>query len=135
VALQKANELAKIKKVNITTEIADLNNYKPKKNYYGGIVSIFGHLKGLGREELHKNLVESMKPNGIFLLEAYSENQLKYQTGGPKDLDMLLTCSKVESEFPELEILLLHEIIREVNEGKYHTGLASVIQFIGKKRA
>ena len=67
--------------------------------------------------------------------EAYSENQLRRDTGGPNDVDMLMTVSKIEHEFPNLEPILLHEIEREVCEGKHHTGLASVVQFIGRKRA
>tara|TARA_R110002167_G_scaffold357620_1_gene573242 strand:+ start:41 stop:286 length:246 start_codon:yes stop_codon:yes gene_type:complete len=78
-------------------------------------------------------LERCLQPNGILLLEAYSVNQLSRNTGGPKDVDMLMTVSKIEREFPNLEPILLHEIEREVCEGKHHTGLASVVQFIGKK--
>lgn len=57
------------------------------------------------------------------------------QQGRTKDVDMLMTVSKIEVEFPNLEPILLHEIEREVCEGKHHTGMASVIQFIGRKPA
>lgn len=46
-----------------------------------------------------------------------------------------MTVSKIEREFPNLEPILLHETEREVCEGKYHTGVASVVQFIGRKPA
>lgn len=31
-------------------------------------------------------------------------------------------------------VFLLREVEREVREGSYHTGLASVVQLIGKRR-
>ncbi|MFO0942671.1 MAG: hypothetical protein U0930_18190 [Pirellulales bacterium] len=67
------------------------------------------------------------------MLEAYSESQLNRNTGGPRDADLLMTVAKIEQELPNLEPLLLRETEREVFEGKHHTGLASVVQFIGRK--
>jgi hypothetical protein len=47
---------------------------------------------------------------------------------------MLMTCAKLEQEFPHCEVILSQEIEREVVEGKFHTGLASVVQFIARKK-
>ena len=71
---------------------------------------------------------------GIVILEAYSENQLSRDTGGPRDIDMLMTTEKVQREFSNLEPILLREVEREVAEGEGHTGMASVVQFIGKRK-
>jgi hypothetical protein len=71
--------------------------------------------------------------DGMLVFESYSEAQLARDTGGPKDLDMLMTPAKVSTEFPNFEPLLLHEVLREVREGTGHTGLASVVPFIGKR--
>jgi hypothetical protein len=46
---------------------------------------------------------------------------------------MLMTVAKIEREFPNLEPLLLRETEREVREGKHHTDIASLVQFIGRK--
>jgi len=46
---------------------------------------------------------------------------------------MLITQAKIEREFPNCEPILLREIEREVSEGMYHTGVASVVQFVGRK--
>lgn len=69
------------------------------------------------------------------LLEAYSESQLTRDTGGPKDVDMLMTVEKLMREFPSLEPILIRELEREVSEGEGHVGLASVVQFIAQKKA
>lgn len=134
VGLAKAQALAHSRGVNIQTEVADLGAYEPPANSYGSVVSISAHLPSTIRNRLYPLVERSLKPGGIVLLEAYSENQLAKETGGPKDLDMLMTCAKVELEFPNCEPILLRELEREVCEGRYHTGMASVVQFIARKK-
>jgi SAM-dependent methyltransferase len=133
VGLAKADKLAASKGVTISTEVADLRDFAPEPNAYGGVVSIFAHLPSSLRTRLYPLLVRSLKPGGILILESYSENQMGRGTGGPSNLDLLMTCKRIEQEFFGLETILLQEIEREVIEGKLHTGVASVIQYIGKK--
>lgn len=133
VGLAKAAKLAADRNVHITTEVADLQDYAPEPNVYGGIVSIYAHLPSSIRTQLSPLLVQAMKPGGILILEAYSENQRGRGTGGPSDPDLLMTCDKIEREWVGLETILLQETEREVLEGKFHSGMASVIQYIGKK--
>ena len=132
-ALSKAQALAKLKSVEIQTEVADLSNFEPEKNSYGSVISISAHLPSVIRNNLYPLVEQCLKPNGILLIEAYSENQLGRNTGGPKDADMLMTIAKLEQEFPNLEPILIRELEREVSEGEGHTGLASVVQFIARK--
>lgn len=134
VGLAKAQTLADSKGVEIQTEVADLGLFEPPANRYGSVISISAHLPSAIRNRLYPLVEQCLKPNGIILLEAYSENQITRHTGGPKDLDMLMTCAKVEQEFPNSEPILLRELEREVCEGKYHTGIASVVQFIARKK-
>lgn len=104
-------------------------------NHYGSAISISAHLPSEVRIRLYPLVEQSLLPGGLFLLEAYSENQLNRSTGGPKDADMLMSVAKIEREFPNLEPLMLRETEREVCEGTHHTGWASVVQFIGRKRS
>ena len=135
VGLAKAQALARSRGVEIQTEVADLGVFEPAANYYGSVVSIFAHLPSAIREKLYPLVERCLKPGGIILLEAYSEDQLARDTGGPKDADMLMTRAKIEREFPNCEPILLRELEREVCEGTYHTGVASVVQFIGRKKS
>ena len=134
-ALAKAQVLAKLKGVEIQTEVADLSNFEPEKNSYGSVISISAHLPSAIRNKLYPLIEQCLKPDGIMLLEAYSERQIVRNTGGPKDLDMLMTVDKLEREFPNLEPILIRELEREVSEGEGHAGLASVVQFIARKKA
>ena len=135
VGLEKAQSLAKDKSVAIETEVADLAHYQPKENHYGSVVSIFAHLPSSIRLRLYPLIEAALKPNGVLLLEAYSENQLVKDTGGPKDIDMLMSVTKLRQEFPNLNPILAQEVEREVCEGEGHTGMASVVQFIARKEA
>lgn len=134
IALAKAQALAKRKNVRIQTEVADLSHFEPEKNSYMSVISISAHLPAIVRNRLYPLVEECLKPDGILLLEAYSERQLDRNTGGPKDADMLMTVEKLEREFPGLEPVLLREVEREISEGKGHSGLASVVQCIARKR-
>ena len=134
VGLSKALKLAESKDVTIHTEVADLTSYVPTANCYGSVVSIFAHLPSEVRRRLYPLIEQSLKPGGTILLEAYAKSQLSRNTGGPKDADMLLTAADIKNEFPDCDVILCQEIEREVVEGTFHTGLASVVQFIGKKR-
>lgn len=133
--LAKARKLADSKGVSITTEVADLATYEPPANYYGSVVSISAHLPSNVRRRLYPLVELSLKPGGIILLEGYSKSQLARNTGGPKDPDMLFTADGIVKEFPNCEIILCQETEREVVEGEFHTGLASVVQFIAKKKS
>jgi cyclopropane fatty-acyl-phospholipid synthase-like methyltransferase len=133
VGLAKAQKLAESKGVSIRTEVADLATYVPPTNHYGSVVSISAHLPSDVRRRLYPLVMQSLKPGGIVLLESYSKSQLSRNTGGPKDLDMLLTAEDIVKEFPDCEVILCQETEREVVEGEFHTGLASVVQFISRK--
>jgi hypothetical protein len=131
--LAKAHKLAEAKGVSIRTEVVDLATYVPPANSFGSVVSISAHLPTLVRRRLYPLIVQCLKPGDIILLEAYAKSQLSRNTGGPRDPDMLLTVEDLSAEFSNFELLLCQEVEREVVEGEYHTGLASVVQFIGRK--
>ena len=132
--LDKANKLASSRDLSIRTEVADLATYEPPENSFGSVISISAHLPSLIRKRLHLLVERCLKPGGIMLLEAYTLAQLARNTGGPKDPDLLMACRELETEFPNFELILSREIEREVIEGKFHTGLASVVQFIARKK-
>lgn len=120
--------------MKIRTILADLNVFVPEENRFGSVVSISAHLPGATRNRLYPLLERSLKSGGVLLLEAYSENQLSRDTGGPKDPDMLMSVEKLRREFPNLEPVLLREVDRVISEGDGHTGMASVVQLIARKK-
>jgi SAM-dependent methyltransferase len=132
VGLQKAQKLAEENGVSIELIQADLAAFDLGENRWDGIVSIFFPLPSALRKELHKKVVAGLKPNGVFLVEAYTPEQLKYGTGGGKS-DSLQTKESLSLELNGLKFRHLIELERDVVEGIYHTGLGAVVQAIATK--
>jgi SAM-dependent methyltransferase len=133
VGLNKAQKLADENGVNITTVHADLAKYELGTEKWDGIVSIFCHLPKKIHEDLHMRVVNALKHQGIFLLEAYRPEQLELGTGGPPVKAMMMTEDDLTDELDGLHFLLIQEIEREVHEGSLHNGLGAVVQLIARR--
>lgn len=132
--LAKARTLAASRNVSFDTEVVDLNDFVPPVGSIQGAISIFAHLPGAARRQLHQRVEQALQPGSIFLLEGYSQAQLPRSTGGPKNPDMLFSLDELFKDFAHSDMLLGQEIEREVLEGRGHTGVASVVQLIMRKR-
>lgn len=132
---KKAERLAEEQGVSIEYYLSDLCAFEFGDAQWDAVVSISAHLPSQVREEVYPKVFAALKPSGVFFLEAYHSRQLEYGTGGPKDVDMLMTLEILHSHFPTLDVQHEAELEREVTEGTFHTGNAFVTQFIGRKRA
>ena len=131
VGLAKAKKLAADRGLTIETVCADLTDYAIEPGAWAGIVSVFCHLPRQIRRPLYAAAVRGLRPGGVLVLEAYTPEQIGRSTGGPKDTDMLPTLAELTEELAGLEFVHAREQDREVREGAYHTGVASVVQIIG----
>jgi SAM-dependent methyltransferase len=131
VGLAKATRLAAERGLTIDTVCADLADFAIEPGAWGGIVSIFCHLPRRVRVPLYAAAVRGLRPGGVLVLEAYTPAQIGRGTGGPRDPDLLVTLDGLLGEFAGLEFVHARELDREVREGAYHTGVASVVQVIG----
>lgn len=87
------------------------------------------------RKKLFNDIKLSLAEDGYFIGEFFSENQLKFNSGGPKDINLLYTIDDFKRGFEGFIIHKLEEIEVELNEGKGHQGTASVIRVIVQKSA
>lgn len=133
VGLAKAQRLAAERGVRIRTQAADLAQFEPQAGHYGSVVMIFAHLPPAVRQRLYPQVERALKPGGLLLLEGYAQAQLGRGTGGPPTPDLLMSAEGIRQEWPGLQIEWLQEVEREVHEGRGHTGLGAVVQFIGRK--
>lgn len=133
VGLDKAKKLAKENGVNIEFIYSDLADYEIGENQWDGIISIFCPLPTSLRKLVYKKVVRGLKPNGVFLLEAYTPKQLEYGTGGGNSVELMQSLDSLSSELRGLNFKHLLELERQVIEGIYHTGIAAVAQVIGTK--
>jgi SAM-dependent methyltransferase len=135
VGLDKGHALADTKGVKVEWICADLADFELGENTWDAVVSIFCPLPPAIRQALYRKVLTALKPGGMFLLEAYTPDQIKHGTGGGKSVELMQTAASLRAELPGLDFVHLVELEREVIEGTFHTGLGAVVQAIGVKPA
>lgn len=131
----KAQQLAAEHNVSIKTVVADLAEFDFEHEAYDVVVSIFCHLPVPLRQQVHNKVVSALKPGGLFLLEAYTPDQLKFKTGGPAVAELTVSLDDLLDEVAGLEVVFAEQLEREVIEGLYHTGMGAVVQLVGRKNS
>jgi SAM-dependent methyltransferase len=135
VGLTKARQLAASKSVPLRTIVADLDGYRFDAARWDGIVSIWCHLPQSVRSAIHRQVIVGLKPGGVLVLEAYTPQQLRHATGGPKDVDLLPTLGELRQDLRGLEFLDATERERVVLEGTGHRGMSAVVQIVARRPA
>lgn len=133
VGLEKLKKLAAENSVTIDTTCANLRHYEMGQNKWDVIVSIWCHLPSELRRIVHARVPEALKPNGYFLLEAYTPDQIGKKTGGPIELDRVMTAGALKVELSGLKVIELKETERQISEGVGHNGMSSVVQMLAQK--
>lgn len=134
VGMQKAQRLAHERGLTLLTQAADLRYFDAERESFDVISSIFVHLPPALRAAVHERVGAWLKPGGVFLLEAYAPDQIGRGTGGPKDPLLLASLEVIVGELLGLEIEHQAALVRNVSEGRFHTGEASVVQVLARKR-
>ena len=133
VGLGKAQRLADQRQVRIECAIVDLAEYELEAQDWDVIVSIFVHLPPPVRHRLHRQVVAGLRPGGLYILEAYRPEQLRYATGGPPVAELMMNLKDLQQELDGLTWLHAAELDREVNEGQLHHGIGAVVQLLAQK--
>ncbi len=129
----KALRLATRENVRIDYRVGDIAQADFPEANFDAIASIFFHLPSELRKTFHQNAYKWLKPGGTFIMEAFTPLQLGHTSGGPKDVDMLMTREIIGAEMQEFHILSVAETETYLSEGKGHEGIANVAQLICKK--
>lgn len=132
--MQKAQRLAQSRGLVLRTQAVDLQDFDAAPNSFDVISSIFVHLPAALRAAVHQRIGTWLKPGGVFLLEAYAPDQIERTTGGPKDSSRLASLDVILGELDGLQIEHQAALVRNVSEGLFHTGEASVVQILATKR-
>lgn len=135
---KKALQLSKKNNVEIDYQVGEINNLNYKPEEFDAIALIYAHFPGNIKSACHKAIEKHLRKGGVIIFEAFSKKHLDYnsknpEVGGPKDLDTLFSIEEIKSDFSNYEIIELSETEVELNEGKFHVGMGSVIRFVGRK--
>ncbi len=131
--MDKAIRLSREKGVRINYTVENVLFHQPKLDYYnlGGV--FFLHMPRQQRRILSVKIWDGLRPGGKMIMEVFSKDQLKFDTGGPRENELLYSEQEIMSDFPCFKFEMLQTIEREIHEGSYHKGRVSVIRFIGVK--
>ena len=131
VGMDKAQALAQSRGVFIETVVSYVEDFELTEGEWQGIISVFFHLPAELRRRVNESVVRGLAPGGILILEAYTPRQIEFGTGGPPELERLISLETLEEELRGLEFLVGRETEREVHEGRMHNGVGSVVQVVG----
>lgn len=134
IGLRKAQRLATQRGLALRTEAIDLQRFEAAPESFDVVSSIFCHLPAPLRASVHERVQTWLRPGGLFILEAYAPDQLQRGTGGPQDPALLAPLDTILAELQGLKIEHEAALVRSVVEGKFHTGEASVLQVLARKR-
>lgn len=135
---KKALRLAELKHGKIQYDIIDVSQYNPSNEEFDVLGLFFAHFPPEIRKSIHQKLLIALKPGGKIILEGFSKEHIHNQAvnpraGGPADLAMLFSEDMIRNDFSSMRVLELQQIERDLEEGLYHQGKASLIQFMGQK--
>ncbi|MFH1051460.1 MAG: class I SAM-dependent methyltransferase [bacterium] len=133
-AREKALLLAQKANVLINYKVQSFEDLEIIPDFYDVAALLFAHIQHGFRNEVHRKVVQSIKSGGVIILEAFSKKQIDFNSGGPKDINMLYSTDELQEDFQDLDIILINEKNLYLNEGSYHVGEACVIELIARKR-
>jgi len=134
VALLKLRQRAKEHYLFIKTRHTLLEYWEPEQRY-DAVICTYLQLPKEQQNMLFEKAVEALLPNGYFIAELFSESQIHFESGGPKNMAFLYDLNDIldiAKTLPCKIIKLTQEIIA-LNEGDRHVGRASVIRIIFQK--
>lgn len=133
-AKRKALSLADKHAVKLHSYIhSDLENFEPEEAYYDAAALIYLHLDADFRSRFHQRIVKALKPGGHLILEAFSTEQIQFQSGGPRNISMLYKLEELAEDFRDLHFLQLENFRDQLSEGTHHIGKAAIIRILAQK--
>jgi SAM-dependent methyltransferase len=136
-AVAKARKLAAQRAVTVHWTEADVDGFAWPADRYDAVVAIFVQFAPPDlRRRLFRTMAGALKPGGRLLLLGYTPAQLKFGTGGPKDVVQLYTPEQLEAELgPWLSIELIDEHEEVLSEGRGHDGHSALVGLVARRTA
>jgi SAM-dependent methyltransferase len=132
IGLKKLKDFADKESVKVLTKCIDLNHWEVTSQY-GAIVASYLHLHKNDHIPLFQKIETALEKEGYFVGEFFSKDQLNFNSGGPKNEDLLYDTSDFENGFPNCKKIQLEKQTVHLDEGYGHQGEASVIRVVLQK--
>ncbi|MBR9843723.1 MAG: class I SAM-dependent methyltransferase [Rhodobacteraceae bacterium] len=135
-AIARAETLAAEKGVTVDFRNADVLTRDWEVDTYDLTAGIFIQFTGPdGRRKIFNGMKQATKPGGLVMLHGYTPEQIAHGTGGPPSAENMYTDVILRAAFVGWDILECRAYEREVQEGRGHSGLSALIDFVARKPA
>lgn len=128
----KALQLAEKNNVSINYTVCSVEDFETDKKY-DCIALVFAHFPKEIRRQFLKRVPDLLNNGGVLIVEAYNKEQIKNNTGGPKNEEMVYDLEEMSNLFSSFQIEISTNKVSEIQEGKYHNGISNVVRFVAKK--
>jgi cyclopropane fatty-acyl-phospholipid synthase-like methyltransferase len=134
VALSKAIALAKEEAAQVQFSLASTDTWNWQSSQYDAIVGIFIQFADpVMRARLFAQMISTLRPGGVLILQGYTPKQLEFKTGGPSILEHLYTEDLICDLISDLEIIDLCVYEKILSEGPKHTGMSALLGLVARK--
>ena len=135
IALTKAKHFAKENQVEIEYSLNNTDEFDWQANTYDAIVAIFIQFADPDmRDRIFKQIQNSLKSDGILILQGYTPKQIEYKTGGPSAIEHLYTEDMIRDYLQDSDILDLSCYDKELSEGARHSGMSALLGLVSRNR-
>lgn len=122
----------------VTATVGDVGAFVQgaEEGAYDLVISIFAHTPVALRQAIHDRVYQLLKPDGFFILEAYTVDNLGRNVGGPQGPETCMSAATVAEELAGMALLRCVELERTCCEGLYHKAdrPAAVVQCLAAKK-
>lgn len=134
IALAKAHHFAADNEVHIQYSLCDTDGFNWQANSYDAVIAIFIQFADPEmRARIFKQVHQTLKPGGVFILQGYTPKQLEYKTGGPSLIEHLYTEEMIRGLSQEFHVLDLQCYEKKLSEGTKHSGISALLGMVAQK--
>ena len=134
VGVAKARKLAAEMSVQVNFTVTPSEAFAWPPQTYDLVAGIFFQFADAAqRAQLFRQMVHTLRPGGLLVLQGYTPKQLDYKTGGPKALSHLYTAALLQQAFAALQMVELRVYEADLNEGARHIGRSALVGMVARK--
>lgn len=134
VGVAKARKLAAQAGVQVHYDVADCESWAWPAEHYDVVAAIFIQFADPEmRTRMFANIVKTLKPGGLLILQGYSPKQIEYKTGGPPQVENLYTEDLLRASFSGLTTIELRMYEEDLAEGPQHHGRSALAGLVARK--
>jgi SAM-dependent methyltransferase len=133
--LEKARELAQVRKVEVNWVLADVTAFQPTPGSYDLVLICYLQLPALERRAVLAHARDALAPGGTLLYVGHDLSNLRHGWGGPQDPSVLGTPAEIVADLHGFDIIKAEVVQRPVAHEPGHGGSPGAVALDSLVRA